>query len=176
MKTILIAVVSLDGFITCGDTEGTMFASADDQDFFKKALAQFDCSIMGRVTFESAKSFILTNLTLSRKRLVLTRRPETYLKEGIAGKLEFTGLSPKKAIAQLKADGYQNCAVLGGSEIYTDMINNNLIDEFWITVESQLFGKGKPLFNGSSKIDLHLKTMERIGEDTVLLKYKPIQN
>jgi hypothetical protein len=51
MRVTLIAVQSLDGFITKHATPGSDFASLADQVHLRSALAGFDCSVMGAETY-----------------------------------------------------------------------------------------------------------------------------
>ena len=59
IETIAITAMSVDGFITRHDEEGTAFTSAADQQFFSNALKQFDCCIFGSKTFCAAQDAIL---------------------------------------------------------------------------------------------------------------------
>ena len=47
MLVVLIAVISLDGRITPPNEAGPGFASPEDQAWFRAALREFDCSVMG---------------------------------------------------------------------------------------------------------------------------------
>ena len=67
-----IAVMSLDGCLTHHDHPGTAFASAADHAFFRKALEDFDCTLMGRRTFEAGRASILRARAGSRLQTVLT--------------------------------------------------------------------------------------------------------
>jgi len=171
MEIVGIAAISLDGFITKHDEEGTAFTSAADQKFFREALWEFDCHIFGSKTFLASRTAILRNLTRERLRMVLTRSPEKYSAYQHPDMLEFTSDPPEDVIAALKRREKKRCAVLGGGEVYALFFAKNLLDELWLTVEPKLFGEGKKLIPERMAIGLLLKDMVKLSEHTLLLKY-----
>ena len=66
MQIIGIAAISVDGFITRHDEEGTAFTSPEDKRFFREVLQGFDCCILGSKTFLASKAGILRNVTKER--------------------------------------------------------------------------------------------------------------
>jgi len=172
ITVVAIAVMSLDGCITRHDEEGTAFASAADQQFFRKALKSFDCCIFGAKTFESSQTEILQHRTPERLRIVLTRSPERYAALYHADHLEFTNAPPEAILADLRRRGKQRCAILGGSDIYTLFCEQRLVHELWLTIEPCLLGVGKRLIDGRIDASLRLISHELLAEDTLLLKYR----
>ena len=168
---IAIAVMSLDGCITRHDEEGTAFASAADQQFFRRALNSFDCCVFGAKTFEVSQTEILEHLAPDRLRIVLTRSPERYAALHRADRLEFTDAPPEALLSDLRRRGKQRCAILGGGDIYTMFFAQHLVDELWLTIEPRLFGAGKRLISGQLACSMRLISHALLAEDTLLLKY-----
>ncbi len=172
MKVTLIAVVSVDGFITRHQFPGTSFASHADQDYFRRTLLEFDCSILGANTYRQSREQILAGIDAQRLRVVLTRNPGKFSQEACQERLEFTDQDPRSLVEGLEARGYQQCALLGGSQINTLFLAHDLINEWWITVEPVVFGSGLPLSPGSWNRTLALISVSHLSKDTLLLKYK----
>ena len=161
MHVTLIAVASLDGFITRHKISGTHFASEADGVYFQKALKGFDCSIFGANTYRQSRDIIVSNPTEDRLRVVLTNSPEVYLQEARKNAIEFSNSAPETLLKELESRGYRRCALLGGSRIYALFTDRNLIDEWWITLEPIVFGSGLSLCPGEWNLPLKLRSTER---------------
>jgi dihydrofolate reductase len=173
MKTIGMAVMTLDGCITRHAGEGTAFASREDQAHFHQVLNEFDCSVMGSRSFEIHRSAIMAALDQQRLRIVLTDSPAKYAELQRPGSLEFRRANPAGLLDELAARGLGRCAVLGGARVYTDFIRAGLMDEVWLTLEPLGFGTGRRLFEGDIDFRFSLLSAETLSSDTLLLKYRP---
>lgn len=171
VEIIGIAAVSLDGLITRHDEEGTGFASPEDGQFFRQALKTFDCSLMGRRTYEVSRERILSSLTPERLRIVRTRYPETFAADAVRERLEFTSAPLSDVLEGLRARGKKRCAVLGGTRIYSEGLEQGWMDELWLTLEPLGFGSGKRLLEGQLSARFRLKNARHLSESTLLLKY-----
>ena len=170
MKIILIDVMSLDGKITKWDgTDAAEWASPEDGALFRQAIAESDVLIMGGATYRA----IRPAAQKERLRLVLTRSPDAYMQDAVAGQLEFTSEAPQEAVARLAAAGYQRALLVCGSDLATTFIKENLVDELWVTIEPKLFGQGLPLVLPEQlDIQLRLQEFSRLNPTgAVLLKY-----
>ncbi|MFT3870030.1 MAG: dihydrofolate reductase family protein [Nibricoccus sp.] len=172
MRLTLIAAQSLDGFITRHDMPGSAFASEADRTWFREALRDFDCCVMGGETYRTAREMIRASLMPERLRVVVTRSPDAFVRDATPGKLEFVASQPAALVATLHARGFQRCAILGGSQIHSLFLEAALIDEFWLTVEPLLFGGGIPLLARRTSTQLKLLARENLSPDTLLLKYR----
>ncbi len=171
MRVTLIAVQSLDGFITRHGAPGAGFASAADQAHFRAALREFDCGVMGRTTYEEARNGGAFAVKPARRRVVLTRAPARYASAAIPGVLEFTDAAPAEIVHRLRSEGGCACALLGGEQVYHLFLAAGLVDELWLTVEARLFGGGTRLLAAGADIRLRLLSQADLGEDALLLKY-----
>ena len=171
MRITLIAVQSLDGFITRHDTPGSAFASPADQTHLRNTLADFDCCVMGGTTYRLERARRGDRAPPSRLQIVLTRSPDAFASESIPGRLEFTASTVPDLVAALRARGLKNCALLGGSQIHSLFLRARLVNELWLTLEPRLFGTGTPLIAHRDDLSLKLLSQHALSADTLLLKY-----
>lgn len=69
---------------------------------------------------------------------------------------------------------YEKVAVLGGTQTYTYFLENNLLDEIYLTIEPVVFGRGLNLFESSKDINarFRLESTKSLNEKgSVLLHY-----
>ncbi len=143
-RFVLIAVVSADGFVAraSGHTPAD-WASAEDQDWFRRDMAEMDWSVMGRVTHEVAPR-------PDRRRIVFTRSAPTPRWTGPTHLLVDPALTPLADIlALVRTAGparIDQCGILGGTDVYDHFLDHGLIDEMRLTFEPVRFGTGRPLF------------------------------
>jgi dihydrofolate reductase len=172
MKFVLIAVVSLDGRITRPGQAGAGFASPEDQAWFKRALGEFDCSVMGRRTYATIRDDVLAAPEDARLRMVLTRDPRSHEADTRAGRLEFTQAHPVDLAKHLERRGRKRCALLGGGEVYRQFLDAGLVDALWLTLEPVLFGAGVRLVDGAiAEKKFELAETRALSRDTLLLNY-----
>lgn len=173
MRVTLIAAQSLDGFITRHDEPGTAFTSPADQAYFARVLAGFDCSVCGSRTYSTLRDALRSSGRLAqRRRIVLTREPERYAADAVAGALEFSREEPRALCRRLAGAGHRACALLGGGEVHRSFFADGCVDRVWLTLEPRLFGRGTPLVRGELDVALSLESVERLaGSDSLLAKY-----
>ena len=174
IQITLIAVLSLDGCLTKGNQPGVGFASQADQTWFRSALDAFDASIMGRNTFDAARSTVLAAVEKPsrRLRLVMTRHPENWTNESHSERLEFTDRPPAETLADLTRRGKSNCAILGGSSINRLFLAADLVDRLWLTFEPVIFGSGRRLVDREVETRFQFEGVENLNASTILLKYR----
>lgn len=173
MKTTLIAAISLDGFITRHDETGSGFTSPEDKLYFNKAVQEFDCLIFGGQNYRISSNWIRNRLKPEQLKVVLTRNPEAWKTEAIAGELEFTNTEVLDLLQELRARDFQNVCILGGGQIYGKFLKSGAVDEIWLTLEPLLFGNGIKLSAQSLDLRADLLSIDKLNESTLLLKYKP---
>lgn len=173
VRVTMIAVQSVDGFITNGDEPGAAgFASRADQRRFRQLLAATDCSVFGAGTYRAERDLLRRGLTPARRRVVLSRRPETFAADVVAGELEFTAESPRDLLDRLAAEGLQHCSLLGGAQVYGVFLAAGLVDELCLSIEPWLFGSGARLADLAGPVALRLAGVEQIGPDTLFVRYQ----
>lgn len=175
IKVICVAASSVNGNMTNGtDPSVVHWTSQEDKRYFIDLIENAKVIIMGRKTYEHAKDRI--EHKEGRLRIVLTSHPENYAHDVIPGKLEFMNEQPLVLLKNLEDKGYSNVLLVGGSVINTLFLQEDCVDELWITVEPKLFGTGTPLFAQENfQKNLQLLSQEQLNpEGTLLLKYKII--
>ena len=135
-----LAVASLDGIISVHPRKLPDWNSKEDKRFFRTALAKSDAIIIGRNTYNLAARYLRPKPTF-----VLSSRPKTLTKKGST-----TYFNPKKVSTLELLRPYKRVAVIGGNRVYGHMFKSNLLDEFYLTIEPLVFGKGIPLFSGTA--------------------------
>ena len=165
-KIILGLAVSLDGFIEGPNGEYDWCFTDQDyglKDFFKR----IDTIFMGRKSFELAQQMggsspwkgIVTHVFSNSLQSVKSR--DTVLVKG----------DLKTEANKIKSQPGKDIWLFGGAELTTSMINEDLVDEFWLSVHPILLGGGKLLFQklGERK---KLKLLSHQVYDTGLVSLK----
>jgi dihydrofolate reductase len=79
---------------------------------------------------------------------------------------------PEQVLKELEKEGY-NEAVLGGGAFLNGLfMEKQLVNEIVVTLEPKIFGAGLSLFDRDLDVDLELKKMKKINENSIVLKYK----
>jgi dihydrofolate reductase len=138
-------------------------------------LATCDASICGRSTYMAERDRlqkVVRGGATTRRRIVMTRQPATFAHDAVPGVLEFTDHAPATILDDLRADGRQRIAILGGGEIYNQFLALDLVDEVSLTVETRIFGMGVRLAGQTNPIDprFTLQSVSQLGAGTVLLQ------
>lgn len=169
-KLILYIAMSLDGYIA-KPNDDLGFLSVVDKEGEDYGYADFvssvDTVIIGRKTYDwVAKQFDFPHA--EKRTYVITRTQRPNL-----GNLEFYTGSLTELVLKLKAEIGKSIYCDGGAEIVNDLLKNNLIDEFIISVIPILVGSGKKLFNdGRPEQMLHLVSAKAYDSGLVQLHYK----
>src|SRR3989344_6078383 len=153
MKVQAIAVMSVDGKLTrWGEENIYHWSSPEDFEHFKRHRDNADAIIMGRKMYDIIKPTI--DLSIKPCRYVLTRNPKKYLTETIQNKVEFTDENPGQLLKRLAQKNFKKVTLVGGTQTFDLFAQKKLIDEFIITVEPLIFGKGTTLMTSKLDIDL----------------------
>lgn len=168
-------VVSLDGKSTKGEIKNQAWASKEDQKHFQSLIASNNLIVMGRKTYETAKTVM--HLEEGKLRIVLTQNPEMFKTDTVDGQLEFSSESPLALLERLEKAGYKKILLASGSAINTLFFKARLIDEIWLTVEPKIFGSGNNMVdNIGLDVQLHLESVKKLNKNgTLLLKYKVVK-
>ncbi|MEK7597184.1 MAG: dihydrofolate reductase [Patescibacteria group bacterium] len=173
MKVTMVMLSSIDGKTTQGNNKNVyVWSSKEDQEHFFSLIKKHNLIIMGRATYEASKSVI--KLEKDKLRIVLTHSPKKYFNQFVKDQLEFTNESPKELLKRLSLLGYKQILLVGGSTINGLFLKQNLVDEFYLTIEPKIFGSGKNIVEGQL-LDkclqlISIKKLNKAG--TLLLKYK----
>ena len=173
MKVTMVMISSVDGKTTQGNNPNVyLWTSPEDQKFFFSLIKKNNLIVMGRETYEASKKVI--KLEEKKLRIVLTRNQKKYLKKSINGQLEFSKDSPENLIKRMSGSGYKKMLLVGGGTVNGLFLKQNLVDEFYLTVEPKIFGIGKDIVAGQLlNISMTLIGIKKINtKGTLLLQYR----
>jgi dihydrofolate reductase len=198
MEVFLIAAMSADGFISPGGSRSkessTAWTGEADRKRFVALTKRARAMVLGRKTFETFGSRPLKGrdlFVLSRSPPGVTKitgtaasaageiaqtaaaaAPEAPGSGGGAGTVEWTKLPPRELVAMLAGRGYAELALCGGSEIYAQFLEADLVDRMYLTIEPVLFGDGVRLSAWPLEKRLELVSCENAGNGSVFLEYR----
>lgn len=197
MKFIAIAAMTIDGKIARDSHHMSNWTSKEDKVFMRGLLNKCDVIVVGNNTYKTAIK------PLSKRNcIVLTRTlpPSPPFQGGVSRLPSGRGgwskyvfqkspnllyCNPAKTDIKklIKEKKYRNVAILGGAQTYTYCLQNNLLDELYLTIEPVVFGEGinlfsPPLVRGGAGEMLHyynfklfyIKKLNKQG--SLLLHYK----
>lgn len=168
-EVILIAAVSIDGFIAPIDKESlpsTTWTSREDWRFFTRKSKEIGTMILGSKTFET-----IGKALPERKMVVMTSEPERYASYDDSN-LFFTKDEAEEILADLAKQSCEQVALCGGSHIYNLFMQKGLVDRMFLTFEPFVFGEGIKLFNGKNEQKFQLVSQEKLNESgTLVLEY-----
>jgi dihydrofolate reductase len=168
MHVFLLAAITADGFIgRSADNRSFDWTSPEDKAFYVKMIKQAGVVVMGSTSFKT-----FTRYPRGLKFVIYTSKPEEFTNPKPEVITTWaTQESPQAVLEQLKAEGHQEVAICGGASIYTMFMKAGLIDTLYLTVEATVFGQGIKLFNDEVTQSIELAGVEKLGDNTVLLKY-----
>ncbi|MFL5789008.1 MAG: dihydrofolate reductase family protein [Flavisolibacter sp.] len=174
MKTILIFVSTLDGKVTkWGEKQVSAWSSHQDQDYYREVLSDSQLIVMGINTFK-ADTF---KASPNHQFIIMTRHRDKYKNLEIPGQMEFTNESPRELTTRFIGTPYKQILVIGGAQVATSFLKEQLIDELWLTLEPKIFGTGGNFVTDVNlDIDLQLLQCEKVNDQgTLITKYSVLK-
>lgn len=165
MRCIAIAAVTIDGKIALDAGHFSDWTSPEDKDFLHKMLDESDVVVVGNNTYKTA-----TGPLSKRNCIVFTTSVRTSEHKGDL----LTYCNPASSDCIPLMNKYQTVAVLGGTQTYTWFLDNDLLDELYLTIEPVVFGRGLNLFESTKDVlaKYHLESTKKLNEKgTLLLHY-----
>ena len=160
---------SLDGFVA-GPNGEMDWINVDDEmfDLAGKQTDQADTALYGRVTYEMMNSYWPTageQLNATKHDIEHSNWYNKVSKVVLSKTIHETGLHNTKVIGdqlsdninKLKQQEGKNILIFGSPSASQSLLNEGLIDEFWLFVNPIILGKGMPLFKditGTTKLNL----------------------
>ena len=168
---ILYIATSLDGyiakpnddlsFLSIVEQEGQDYGNAD---FIKTV----DAVIVGRKTYEKVISMGYDFPHADKNAYIITRTPRPNI-----GSVKFYTGDLKSLIDRLKSEDGKNIFCDGGAEIVNELLKDDLIDEFIISIIPILVGNGTKLFkDGRPEQKLELVSVKSFDKGLTQLHYK----
>lgn len=172
-KLSLFIATSLDGYIAKPNDDLSFLKTVEKEgeDYGYAAFtATIDTIILGRKTYD----YVLREIGSShydngqRDVYVITRTEKPR-----AGKTTFYTGNLAELIKRLKSESGKNIYCDGGAEIINELLQDDLIDEFIISIIPVLVGDGTRLFkNGRPELQLELLATKTFDSGLTQLHYR----
>lgn len=170
-KISLFIAMSLDGYIADnkGGVDWLSGQGNDDKnmDAYSEFSKTIDTVLMGWNTYHQIVS------ELSPKEWVyneFTTYVITHNKHTSSEKIRFVNLYPADLVKRLKKENGKDIWICGGANLVGQLVNEDLIDYYYITVIPTLLGSGIRLFeNGKHEIKLRLLNTQSYNGMTDLI-------
>lgn len=166
-KVVLFIAMSLDGYLA--DSEGKvgwLGGQGNDEemiDSYSEFVEHVDTVVMGWNTYYqvvtelSPEEWVYGNLDS----YVVTHRDCPY-----AERIRFTGEEPCRLVRELKEKDGKDIWICGGADIVRQLVAEDLIDMYYISVIPMLLGKGIRLFQESGR-EIPLKLVKTRSYDGI---------
>jgi len=162
MKIILVMAATLDGRIAKTSDHFPDWTSREDKKFFQRVSKEAGVIILGDKTFATFPAPLKDRLNV-----VFTMQENPKEIEGV----KWVKGEPEEVLEELEGMGYETAILGGGAAVNGMFLEKKLIDEIYVTVEPKIFGDGLSFFKGDFDVNLKLKEIEKINDDSVVLKY-----
>ncbi len=165
-KYVAFVASSIDGRIAKNERSGTDWTSKEDWNFFQKSLSKMDAVVVGYNTYKVAEKGLK-----KRNTVVLTSRVAHLTCKG-----SVTFFDPKKSDLKrfLESKSYKTIGIVGGGGVYAYCLQNEMLNELFVTIEPYIFIAGVPMFIGEAfkKYNFRLRSVKKLNKKgTLLLQY-----
>lgn len=170
-KVIVYIAVSLDGYIAKPNDDLGFLSIVEEegQDYgYADFVETVDAVIVGRKTYDKVLSMGVDFPHADKDAYIITRPPRPTI-----GSVKFYTGNLKSLVDRLKSENGKNIFCDGGAEVVNELLKDNLIDEFIISVIPILVGSGTRLFkDGRPEQNLELVSVKKFDKGLVQLHYK----
>ncbi|MDO8999174.1 MAG: dihydrofolate reductase family protein [Bacteroidota bacterium] len=170
-KVVLYISMSLDGYIATKDNELDFLSLVvkEGEDYgYLDFVKTIDTVIIGRKTYDKVIAMGYEYPHRDKDVYIITRTEKPAI-----GTFKFYTGNLKNLVTKLKQEEGKNIYCDGGAEIANELIKNNLIDEYIISVIPILLGDGIKLFkDGRPEQKLELISTKQYDTGLVQLRYE----
>lgn len=183
-KLILIAHTSLDGFVAGPKGEFDDFPNDEENlVFVSKLTDEADAALFGRVSYQKMNSYWpgarnipgatpgtlkYSNWYNKAQKIVVSK---TLTTEGLTDTVIIKD-HIKEEISALKKQEGKDILIFGSPTISRILMQMELIDEYWIFINSVVFGQGIPLFTGGErKTKLKVGNIKQFANGEIAINY-----
>ncbi len=149
-KVKVYIAMSLDGFIAGKNGDMTFLDSVkvEGEDYgYKQFIDSVDTIIVGRKTYDWVMTQVSEFPNLDKNVFVIT-----HFERPAEGSIQFYTSNLIELVRSLKSQKGKNIFVDGGAQIINQLMAENLIDEFIISIVPVLLGEGTKLFASNTAI------------------------
>ncbi len=170
-KVILYIATSLDGYIAKpnDDLDFLSIVEKEGEDYgYGNFVKTIDAVIVGRKTYDKVASMGFDFPHADKDAYIITRTARPNI-----GNVKFYDGDLASLVERLKSQDGKNIFCDGGAEIVNELLRNDLIDEFIISIIPILVGNGIKLFNdGRPELKLELVSIKHFDKGLTQLHYK----
>lgn len=174
-KVILYIATSLDGYIAKPNDNLDFLAMVEQegQDYgYAEFVKTVDAVIVGRRTYDKVLAMGFDFPHADKDAYIITRTPRPT-----NGSVKFYTGNIKSLVSKLKSENGKNIFCDGGAEIVNELLKDDLIDEFIISVIPILLGNGTKLFKDNRpEQKLELLSTKQFDKGLTQLHYKRADN
>ena len=169
-----VVVTTIDGKIAKHSNHNVNWSSREDKKFLHQKIKESDVIIIGRKTFEVARTTLTKKEFLTRNYIVLTRSVKTTKRQN--PQTIFLNPNSVRIDQFINKLGYQKICILGGTQIYSLMLTMGLMTDLFLTIEPLIFGQGQGIFDFvRENVKLKLISKKNLNQSgTILLHYRLI--
>lgn len=158
--------MSMDGFIAGPNGEFDWIIPDPEIDF-AAIWAQFDTLLMGRRTFEVARTRAAQWPDLGHRWIVVSRTLKVEEHPGIT--ILSSGLT--EAVSALKDRPGKDIWLMGGGVLFRELLDARLVDRVEVMVMPVLLGSGVPLLPEGRRQPLQLLSSRALPSSILMLTY-----
>jgi len=169
MKVILVASITVDGFIAQDNKQSSLeWTSREDTKFFVQKTKEAGSVIMGSTTFDTIKP---QHLPFAGRTIIVLSRTATF-PQFDKNEVRSESGTAQEICQKLESEGVAQVVLAGGSNVYTQFMTAGLVDELYLTVEPIVFGSGIGLFGEAVLAKLDLIEVIDLTDQTKVLHYR----
>jgi dihydrofolate reductase len=168
MRSLVYSVAaSLDGFIAGpqGEHDWIVFDPSFD---FAALWDRFDTLVMGRLTYEVARTRFKSLESMGKKIVVASTTLEPAQHPGIS----VVSADIPGAVVELKSQPGKDIWLMGGGALFRGLLDAGLVDTVEVAVVPVLLGSGVPLVPVGRRHVLHLAESKVLTAGIVQLFYR----
>lgn len=149
-KVSLFIAMSLDGYIA--DTRGGVnwiagqSSDIENLDTYSEFIKDIDIVLMGWNTYHQVTTELSPNKWIYSG---MTTYIFTHRQEKSTDEIKFTNENPVTLINKLKQQEGKDIWICGGANLIQQLVENELVDKYYISIIPTLLGKGLRLFGAS---------------------------
>jgi dihydrofolate reductase len=170
-KLFVFIAMSLDGYIAApnDDLSFLSIVSQEGEDYgYLNFMKDIDTVIVGRKTYDWVMKQVPEFPHADKKTFVITRTEKEP-----SGNIQFYSGSLKELLQHLKAEPGKHIFCDGGADVINALLQDNLVDEWILSIIPVLLGKGVRLFgDGRPWQELQLMSSRSFEKGLVQLHYR----
>lgn len=167
---VLFIATSLDGYIATKEEslEWLFKVEGEGDNGFSEFYETVDTVLMGKKTYDWVMKQDIEEFPYKNRECYVFSRSAAEDTDNV----RFVNEDVTNFVRKLKKQEGKNVWIVGGGELLHSFVQENLVDEFIITVAPTIIGKGIPLFReGDYQLGLSLKGVRNFNQ-FVELHYK----